>query len=145
MRALSTLAAALLILVMAVAACGDDGGGGGGGGGGGDIPPGGVVWFGTGFNPDSKALIGRATSGVKAGTPVAAVAKFNTAREPANVRLSVTSGSTAHNNVGFQANASNDVYAADLSGLGLTPTTWQVNFTDPQGRIVAAGFLQILP
>jgi hypothetical protein len=145
MRPLSTLAATMLVAVVLVAACGSSPGGGGGGGGGGEVPPGGVVWFGTGYDPASFGVVGRATGGIKAGTPVAAVARLNTAREPANVRLSVTSGSTQHNNVAFTQNAQNILYAADLSGLGLTPTTWQVNFTDPQGRIIAAGFLQILP
>jgi hypothetical protein len=140
MRALVALVTALLVVACSSAP--------GGGGGGGQIPAGGTVWFGTSYDPTSLGVVGRALAPVKQGSPIVAVARLHTARNPAEVKLMVSSGSTTHNNVTIAAKngtESADIYAADLTGLGLTATTWQVNFTDPQSRIIASGFIQIIP
>jgi hypothetical protein len=143
MRALAALVAVLML-----GACSSPSGGGGGGGGDAVLPPGGVVWFGSAYEQGSLGITGRHTSSVKAGTPIVAVARFHNPRNPADVRLSVTSGANAHNNVAITATNSPDaatIYVADLTGLALGPSTWQVNFTDPQSRIIAAGFIQVTP
>lgn len=122
-----------LVVVLLLAGCGGDGSGdGGGGGGAGEFPPGNVVWFGASYDPTSVALIGKATT-LKAGTPMAAVARLFTARSPSTVQVVISSGPTTRRPVPVSA-ANNgdqsDVFGIDLTNAGLTPNTWIVNFVD---------------
>ncbi len=140
----------LILVVLLLVACGGGGGGGGdGGGGGGDgeFPPGNVVWFGTSYDPTSVALIGKATT-LKAGGPIAAVARLFTARSPSTVQVVISSGSTVRSRVPVGAannGEQSDVFGIDLTNSGLTPNTWIVSFVDAQERILASGFLTVLP
>lgn len=136
-----------LVAVLVLAGCSSPGGGGNGGGGG-ELPPGGIVWFGSGYDPESLGVTGRYAASTTAGSPLVAVARFHNPRNPADVRLSVSAGSTNHANVPITATNSPEaatLWVADLSGLSLGASTWQVSFTDPQSRIIASGFIQITP
>lgn len=140
---------ALMLVVVLLAGCGGgtDGGGGGGGGGGAEIPPGNVVWFGTSYDPTSFAVIGKAAK-LQQGTPMVAVAKLFTARGPGAVQVKITSGSIVRAPVpvsGANNGEQSDLFAFDLAGTGLTPNTWIVSFVDPQQRILASGFITIVP
>ena len=140
---------ALILGVLLLAACGSGGGGGdpGGGGGGGEFPPGNVVWFGTSYDPTTVALIGKATT-LKAGGPIAAVARLFTARSPSTVQVVISSGSTIRSRVAVGAannGEQSDVFGIDLTNAGLTPNTWIVSFVDAQERILASGFLTVVP
>jgi len=140
---------ALILGVLLLAACGSGGGGGdpGGGGGGGEFPPGNVVWFGTSYDPTTVALIGKATT-LKAGGPIAAVARLFTARSPSTVQVVISSGSTVRARVPVGAannGEQSDVFGIDLTNAGLTANTWIVSFVDAQERILASGFLTVVP
>ena len=41
--------------------------------------------------------------------------------------------------------ASASYFATDLSGDDLTPGTWIVSFVNPEGRVLASGFLSVGP
>lgn len=141
---------ALMLVVVLLAGCGggtDGGGGGGGGGAGGEIPPGNVVWFGTSYDPTSLGLIGHAPR-LQQGTPMVAVARLFTARSPSTVRVTIKSGSTVRAPVPVGAannGEQSDVFAIDLTAFGLTPNTWVVSFVDPQERLLASGFITVIP
>jgi hypothetical protein len=140
--------ALVLVVVLLLAGCGGGGGGdGGGGGGAGEFPPGNVVWFGASYDPTSVGLIGKATT-LKAGGPMAAVARLFTPRSPGTVQVVISSGPTTRRPVPVGAGNNgdqSDVFGIDLTNAGLTPNTWIINFVDAQERILASGFLTVTP
>lgn len=135
-----------LAILLVTTGCGGGGGGGGGGaGGGGEIPPGNIVWFGTGFDPATLALVGRATS-LPASGSIVAVGRIFTARPPAEVQVSISKGSTVKPPIPVGASNSPDsadVFAVDLKAQGVNPGTWIVSFVTSSGQILASGFVTI--
>ena len=152
-RALAFLFASL---VLAVAACG---GGGGGDGGApaasaagaapvanGDVPPGSTVFFGSAYDPSTFAVADK-TGKVATGTkPLVAVGKALAPVDGTGVQVEIKAGGTskplrAPDAMDNPASAS--FFAVDLSNDNLTPGTWIVQFVNPNGRVIASGFLSV--
>jgi len=140
-------------MALFVAGCGgggstDSGGGGGGGGGGAaGLPAASTVIFGTAFDPATLAVTGKAIQ-LKAGTAMVAVGRAFTARPAAEIVVTVGQGSTNFGAKPIAASndpANADLFAYDLSGDKLTPGTWVISFTTPAGKILASGYLTVIP
>jgi hypothetical protein len=152
-RALAILFASL---VLAVAACGGDGGGGGGGAAAsaagaapvanGAIPPGSTVFFGSAYDPVTFAVADK-TGKVAPGTkPLVAVGKALAPVDGTGVQVEIkASGASkplrAPDAIDNPASAT--FFAVDLSNDNLTPGTWIVQFVNPNGRVLASGFLSV--
>ncbi len=150
------LAILLSIIALVLAACGGGGGGGGGGAASipgaapvanGDVPPGSTVFFGSAYDPSTFAVADKTTK-IKVGDPVVAVGKALAPVDGAGVKLELKLNATAKplrapDAMDNPATAS--FFGSDLSADGLTPGTWIVSFVNPQGRILASGFLSVAP
>jgi hypothetical protein len=147
--------AALLSLLVAfvMAACGGGAPAGAGSSqaaapaGGGDLPGLSNVIFGTGYDPATLAVIGKAGS-LKAGTPIVAVGRTLAARSPAEVSVQISSGGIRFPARPVTASVnpdSSDTFAADLSADNLAAGTWIVSFISPKGSILASGTLMVTP
>lgn len=112
-----------------------------------DLPGLSNVVFGTAFDPATLAVTGKLTT-AKAGSPLVAVGRSLAPRAAADTKVLVTTGGKRLDPIPVTASInpdSGDLFAVDLGPLNLSAGTWIVNFVNPQGRIVAAGSLQITP
>ena len=146
MRALRVF---VLVLVGALVAAGCSGSGspgpaGGGGGGGGAIPPVGVVWCGSAFDPSTLAVTGQ-TSTIKAGTPVVAVGNFLQPKPAEDMTVVIQKLGTTVARVPLPAGAPAKTFGIDLTDQKLGPGNYLVNFVDKNRRTLAAGNLVVTP
>ena len=153
------LAILLAILALVTAACGGGGGGSGGDGAAasaagaapvanGDIPPGSTVFFGSAYDPSSFAVADKTGKIAQGQTPIVAVGKALAPVDGTGVQVQITEGGKskplrAPDALDNPASAS--FFATDLSGDNLTPGTWIVQFVNPEGRVLASGFLSVGP
>jgi len=115
--------------------------------GGGDLPGLSNVIFGTGYDPATLAVIGKASS-LKSGTPMVAVGRTLAPRPPAEVSVQISSGGTRFPPRPVTASGnpdSSDTFAADLTPDNLAAGTWIVSFISPKGNILASGTLSVTP
>ncbi len=153
------LAILFVALALVVAACGDGGGGDSAGTGAaashpgaapvanGDTPPGSTVFFGSAYDPTTFAVADK-VSRIKVGDTVVAVGKALAPVDGSGVQLKLEEGGRAKPARAPDAMdnpGSASFFASDLSGDGLTPGTWIVSFVNPQGRVLASGFLSVAP
>ena len=136
-----------LLIALVMAGCGDPGPPAGGGGNvTTDVPPPSKVWFGSAFDPASFALTAKATA-AKQGTPVVAVGRLLTAREPDGVSVQISTGGSVRLKLAVAAGATGptDLYGVDLTSSNLGPATYIVSFVDARGSVLASGNLNITP
>ncbi len=150
------LSVLILVLALGVAACGGGSSAGGDAAASvpgaatvtnGEVPPGSSVFFGSAFDPSSFAVADRSAR-IKAGEPVVAVGRALAPVDGSTVQVRLeTSGAakplrppTAMDN---PANAT--FMVADLTSDNLGPGTWIVSFVNSSNRVIASGFLSILP
>jgi hypothetical protein len=146
------------ILALTLAACGGGGGSGGGGAAAsaagaapvadGDIPPGSTVFFGSAYDPSTFAVADKTGKIAQGQTPIVAVGKGLAPVDGTGVQVQLTAGGKqkplrAPDAIDNPASAS--YFATDLSGDNLTPGTWIVSFVNPDGRVLASGFLSVGP
>jgi hypothetical protein len=152
------LAVLFATIALALAACGgggDDGASasaaasvpGAGPVSGGDTPPGSTVFFGSTYDPTTFAVADKTTR-IKVGDKVVAVGKALAPVDGSGVQLELKlSGKAkpkrAPDTIDNPASAS--FFASDLSADGLTAGTWIVAFVNPEGRVLASGFLSVAP
>jgi hypothetical protein len=149
---------AVLVLAAVVSACGGGAAPAGGGGGGagasgaapvtnGAVPPGSAVFFGSAYDPTTFAVADKTTR-AKAGTPIVAVGKALAPVDGTGVKIEIKLNATAKPLRAPDAMdnpTSASFFASDLSKDGLTVGTWIVSFVNPSGRVIASGFLSIVP
>lgn len=154
------LAITVATLALVLAACGGGGGGGDGAGAsaaasapgaapvtGGAIPPGSTVFFGSAYDPATFAVADKTTK-IKVGDKVVAVGKALAPVDGTGVKLELKLNAAAKPLRAPDAMdnpATSEFFASDLSGDGLTAGTWIVSFVNPQGRVLASGFLSVAP
>jgi hypothetical protein len=145
------LRACLLVLVGAfvVAGCSGSGspgpaGGGGGGGGGGALPPVGVVWFGSAFDPATLAVTGQSAS-IKAGSPIVAVGNFLQPKPPEDMTVVIQKLGTTVARLPLPAGQPSKTFGIDLTPQKLGAGNYLVNFVDKNRRTLAAGNLVVTP
>ncbi|MDQ1324657.1 MAG: hypothetical protein QG587_1993 [Chloroflexota bacterium] len=150
------LAILLVTLALVTAACGGGGGSGGGGAAAsaagaapvadGDIPPGSTVFFGSAYDPSTFAVADKTGKITQGQTPIVAVGKALAPVDGTGVQVQIAAGGKpkplrAPDAVDNPGSAS--FFAADLSADNLTPGTWIVSFVNPEGRVLASGFLSV--
>ena len=136
-----------LVIAVVMAGCGDPGPPAGGAGNvTTDVPPPSKVWFGSAFDPASFAMTDKATA-AKQGTPVVAVGRLLTAREPDGVSVQISTGGSVRLKLAVAPGATGptDLYGVDLTGSNLGPATYIVSFVDARGSVLASGNLNITP
>jgi hypothetical protein len=146
------------ILALSLAACGGGGGSGGGGAAAsaagaapvanGAIPPGSSVFFGSAYDPATFAVADKTGKIAQGQTPVVAVGKALAPVDGTGVQVEVKAGGKAkplRAPVAMDNPTSTTFFATDLSGDNLTPGTWIVSFVNPEGRVLASGFLSVGP
>jgi hypothetical protein len=154
-RALAILFASL---VLVVAACGGGGGTDGGGAAasaagaapvaGGDIPPGSTVFFGSAYDPTTFAVADKTGRIAQGTTPLVAVGKALAPVDGTGVMVEIKASGAPkplRPPDAMDNPASASFFATDLSNDGLTPGTWIVQFVNPNGRVLASGFLSVKP
>lgn len=152
------LAILFAILSIALAACGGGNGTEGGGAAAsaagaapvanGAIPPGSTVFFGSAYDPATFAVADKTGKIALGQTPIVAVGKALAPVDGTGVQVQITAGGKAkplRAPVAMDNPASASYFATDLSGDNLTPGTWIVSFVNPNGRVLASGFLSVSP
>jgi hypothetical protein len=149
---------AVLVMAAVLGACGGGAPAGGGGGGGGDasgaapvangaVPPGSTVYFGSAYDPTTFAVADRTTR-AKVGAPIVAVGKALAPVDGTGVKIEIKLNATAkplRPPDAMDNPSSASFFASDLSKDGLTTGTWIVSFVNAGGRVIASGFLSIVP
>ena len=147
------------ILALSLAACGGGGGGSEGGGAAasaagaapvanGDIPPGSTVFFGSAYDPSTFAVADKTGKIAQGQTPIVAVGKALAPVDGTGVQVQIKAGGKPkplRAPVAMDNPANASFFATDLSGDNLTPGTWIVSFVNPEGRVLASGFLSVGP
>ena len=151
------LAILLVSLALVTAACGGGGSGGGGAAASaagaapvadGDIPPGSTVFFGSAYDPATFAVADKTGKIVQGQTPIVAVGKSLAPVDGTGVQVQIKAGGKPkplRAPVAMDNPANASFFATDLSGDNLTPGTWIVAFVNPEGRVLASGFLSVGP
>ena len=153
------LAILFAILALLLAACGGGGGGSEGGGAAasaagaapvanGDIPPGSTVFFGSAYDPATFAVADKTGKIAQGQTPIVAVGKALAPVDGTGVQVEIKAGGKPkplRAPVAMDNATSATFFATDLSGDNLTPGTWIVQFVNPEGRVLASGFLSVAP
>ncbi len=153
------LAILLATVALVTAACGGGGGGSGGDGAAagaagaapvanGDIPPGSTVFFGSAYDPATFAVADKTGKIAQGQTPIVAVGKALAPVDGTGVQVEIKAGGKAkplRAPVAMDNPANASFFATDLSGDNLTPGTWIVSFVNPEGRVLASGFLSVGP
>ena len=151
------LAILLVSLALVTAACGGGGSGGGGAAASaagaapvadGDIPPGSTVFFGSAYDPATFAVADKTGKIAQGQTPIVAVGKSLAPVDGAGVQVQIKAGGKPkplRAPVAMDNPSSASYFATDLSGDNLTPGTWIVAFVNPEGRVLASGFLSVGP
>ena len=152
------LAILLVTLALVTAACGGGGGSGGGGAAAsaagaapvadGDIPPGSTVFFGSAYDPATFAVADKTGKIAQGQTPIVAVGKSLAPVDGTGVQVQIKAGGKPkplRAPVAMDNPANASFFATDLSGDNLTPGTWIVAFVNPEGRVLASGFLSVGP
>lgn len=147
------------ILALVLAACGGGGGGSEGGGAAasaagaaavanGAIPPGSTVFFGSAYDPSTFAVADKTGKIAQGQTPIVAVGKALAPVDGTGVQVEIKAGGKPkplRAPVAMDNPANASFFATDLSGDNLTPGTWIVQFVNPEGRVLASGFLSVGP
>jgi len=151
------LAILLVSLALVTAACGGGGSGGGGAAASaagaapvadGDIPPGSTVFFGSAYDPATFAVADKTGKIAQGQTPIVAVGKSLAPVDGTGVQVQIKAGGKPkplRAPVAMDNPANASFFATDLSGDNLTPGTWIVSFVNPEGRVLASGFLSVGP
>jgi hypothetical protein len=145
----------LVVLAMALAACGGEappaGPGGSVGGQGavtnGTVPAGSTVAFGSAYDPTTYAVADKSTK-AKVGATIVAVGKALAPVDGSGVKIEIKANGVAKplrapDVIDNPASAS--FFATDLTKDGLTPGTWIISYVNPDGRVLASGFLSVAP
>jgi len=106
------------------------------------VPPVGVVWFGSAFDPGTFAVTGRAAT-MKAGSPIVAVGNFLQPKPPEDMTVVIQKLGTTVARLPLPAGQPSKTFGIDLSGENLTAGNYLVNFVDKNRRTLAAGNLVI--
>jgi hypothetical protein len=146
------------ILALTLAACGGGNDSGGGGAAAsaagaapvanGDIPPGSTVFFGSAYDPATFAVADKTGKIAQGQTPIVAVGKALAPVDGTGVQVEIKAGGKPkplRAPVAMDNPANASFFATDLSGDNLTPGTWIVAFVNPEGRVLASGFLSVGP
>ena len=142
MRALS--ARALLVALVTGACSAQAPAGAGGGAAAGALPPVGVVWFGTSFEPGTTTLVGQTTT-AEQGTPVVALGHFLAPKAPEDLTVQIVLLGTTKARLPLPPGQPSTSFGIDLSSQRFTPGPYQVNFVDKNRRTLASGTLTVTP
>ncbi len=113
----------------------------------GQLPIGSNVIFGSAYDPTTFAVADK-TGKVKVGATVVAVGKALAPVDPTGVVVKIEANGKAkppRAPAAMDNPTSASFFATDLSGDGFTPGTWIVSFVNAEGRILASGFLSVVP
>jgi hypothetical protein len=111
------------------------------------VAPGSTVFFGSAYDPSTFAVADKTTE-IKPGDKVVAVGKALAPVDGTGVKLELKLNAKAKplrapDTMDNPATAS--FFGSDLSADGLTAGTWIVSFVNPEGRVLASGFLTVGP
>src|SRR3954471_227313 len=145
---------AVLVLGAAISGCGGgapagsgNGGAGAGPVGNGAVPPGSTVYFGSAYDPTTFAVADRSTK-AKVGAPLVAVGKALAPVDGTGVQIEIKLNGDAkplRPPDAMDNPTTATFFASDLSKDNLTPGTWIVSYVNPNGRVLASGFLSVAP
>ncbi len=135
---------AVLLAALVLGSCSAQAPAGAGAGAAGPLPPVGVVWFGTSFQPGTTTIVGQTTT-VKQGTPVVALGRFLTAKSPEDLTVQIVLLGTTRARLPLPPGAPSTSFGIDLSAQKLGPGPYQVNFVDTKRRTLASGTLTVTP